>query len=105
MTPGTMAAEKQIANISESGLSQSDEEGQEITWTEAEEKALLRRYGLCQVPSALCLRKGVCLLTPNTRVDLLVMPLLILGFFALQLDRGNMCVFFPLLFCSLSDPY
>ncbi|KAK4041457.1 hypothetical protein C8A01DRAFT_14796 [Parachaetomium inaequale] len=60
-----MADEKQIANISESGLSQSDEEGQEITWTEAEEKALVRR------------------------VDLLVMPLLILGFFALQLDRGN----------------
>ena len=28
-------------------------------------------------------------LTEN-RIDFLVMPLLILGFFALQLDRGNM---------------
>lgn len=27
-----------------------------------------------------------------TRLDLLVMPLLILGFFSLQLDRGNMYV-------------
>ncbi|KAK4152520.1 hypothetical protein C8A00DRAFT_34764 [Chaetomidium leptoderma] len=60
-----MADEKQIADVSESQLSTSDDEGRELTWTEAEEKALVRR------------------------VDLLVMPLLILGFFALQLDRGN----------------
>jgi sugar phosphate permease len=60
-----MADEKKIAELSESQLSRSDDEGQEITWTEAEEKALVRR------------------------IDLLVMPLLILGFFALQLDRGN----------------
>jgi hypothetical protein len=62
-----MADEKQIAVASsESQLSGSDGEVQEITWTEAEEKALVRR------------------------IDFLVMPLLILGFFALQLDRGNM---------------
>ncbi|KAH6853956.1 major facilitator superfamily domain-containing protein [Chaetomium sp. MPI-CAGE-AT-0009] len=60
-----MADDKKIAEFSESQLSRSDDEGQEITWTEAEEKALVRR------------------------IDLLVMPLLILGFFALQLDRGN----------------
>ncbi|KAK3300565.1 major facilitator superfamily domain-containing protein [Chaetomium fimeti] len=60
-----MADEKKIAEFSESQLSRSDDEGQEIAWTEAEEKALVRR------------------------IDLLVMPLLILGFFALQLDRGN----------------
>ena len=37
-----------------------------ITWTEAEEKKLVRK------------------------IDSIVMPLLILGFFALQFDRGNM---------------
>lgn len=29
---------------------------------------------------------------PQTRVDFLVVPILTLGLFALQLDRGNMCV-------------
>ena len=38
-----MADEKQITTLSESQLSQSDDEGLEITWTEAEEKALVRR--------------------------------------------------------------
>lgn len=37
-----------------------------LTWSEEEETALVRK------------------------VDLLLMPLLTLGFFALQLDRGNM---------------
>ncbi|KAL2165666.1 hypothetical protein VTG60DRAFT_4049 [Thermothelomyces hinnuleus] len=62
-----MADEKQIANLAKSQTSsRSDDEGQELlTWTEDEEKALVRR------------------------LDVLVMPLLILGFFALQLDRGN----------------
>jgi len=37
------ADEKNIVNLSESQLSRSDDEGQEITWTEEEEKALVRR--------------------------------------------------------------
>jgi hypothetical protein len=42
-----MADEKQIAVASsESQLSGSDGEVQEITWTEAEEKALVRRYAV-----------------------------------------------------------
>ncbi|KAK0751655.1 alternative sulfate transporter [Schizothecium vesticola] len=56
-------ADKQVALSVESKGNNSDEE--EFTWTEEEEKALVRR------------------------LDLLVMPLLILGFFFLQLDRGN----------------
>lgn len=36
--------EKNIVNLSESQFSRSDDEGQEITWTEEEEKALVRRY-------------------------------------------------------------
>ena len=36
--------EKNIVNLSESQLSQSDDGSQEITWTEEEEKALVRRY-------------------------------------------------------------
>jgi hypothetical protein len=50
----------------ESRDASSDEE--DFTWTEEEEKALVRR------------------------IDLLVMPLLIMGFFVLQLDRGNTCI-------------
>jgi hypothetical protein len=35
---------KQIATLAESQLSRSDDdEGQEVTWTEAEEQALVRR--------------------------------------------------------------
>ncbi|KAL2154655.1 hypothetical protein VTH82DRAFT_3331 [Thermothelomyces myriococcoides] len=61
-----MADEKHITNLAESQISsRSDDEGRELTWTEDEEKALVRR------------------------LDVLVMPLLLLGFFALQLDRGN----------------
>jgi hypothetical protein len=41
-----MADEKKISEFSESQLSRSDDEGQEIPWTEAEEKALIRRYAL-----------------------------------------------------------
>lgn len=44
--PATMADEKNISTVSESQLSRSDDEGQEITWTEAEEKALVRRHVL-----------------------------------------------------------
>lgn len=36
--------EKNIVSWSESQFSRSDDEGQEITWTEEEEKALVRRY-------------------------------------------------------------
>ncbi|KAL1640764.1 hypothetical protein SLS58_006586 [Diplodia intermedia] len=43
-------------------------ENDEIDWTAAEEKKLVRK------------------------LDLVVMPLLVLGFYALQLDRGNMYV-------------
>ncbi|KAG7292871.1 hypothetical protein NEMBOFW57_002916 [Staphylotrichum longicolle] len=57
--------EKNIVNLSESQFSRSDDEGQEITWTDEEEKVLVRR------------------------IDFIVMPLLILAFFALQIDRGN----------------
>ncbi|KAL2132613.1 hypothetical protein VTI74DRAFT_3603 [Chaetomium olivicolor] len=60
-----MTDEKHIGSLSESQVSHSDDDGQEITWTEEEERALVRR------------------------IDFLIMPLLILGFFALQLDRGN----------------
>ena len=43
--PKTMAEdEKKVSILSESQLSRSDDEGQEITWTEDEEKALVRRY-------------------------------------------------------------
>lgn len=41
-----MADEKQATNVSESQLSRSDDDGQEIAWTEDEEKALVRRYAL-----------------------------------------------------------
>jgi hypothetical protein len=41
-----MADEKKISEFSESQLSRSDDEAQEITWTEAEEEALIRRYAL-----------------------------------------------------------
>ncbi|KAK4193244.1 hypothetical protein QBC35DRAFT_100222 [Podospora australis] len=60
--------EKQVdttVKVAESQLSSSDDDDNEITWTEEEEKALVRR------------------------IDFLVMPLLVLGFFALQIDRGN----------------
>ncbi|EAQ93102.1 hypothetical protein CHGG_01337 [Chaetomium globosum CBS 148.51] len=40
--PEIMADEKKISEFSESQLSRSDDEGQEITWTEEEEKALVR---------------------------------------------------------------
>ncbi len=33
-----------VANSSDSQLSGINDDGQEITWTEAEEKALVRRY-------------------------------------------------------------
>jgi rubrerythrin len=36
--------EKKASILSESQLSRSDDEDQEITWTEDEEKALVRRY-------------------------------------------------------------
>lgn len=41
-----MADEKQLEKVTASSVSQSftDDDGQEITWTEEEEKALLRRY-------------------------------------------------------------
>ncbi|KAK0656875.1 alternative sulfate transporter [Cercophora newfieldiana] len=55
-------AEKQTALVESRDGSSDDED---FTWTEEEEKALVRR------------------------IDLLVMPLLIMGFFVLQLDRGN----------------
>ncbi|KAH6619311.1 major facilitator superfamily domain-containing protein [Chaetomium sp. MPI-SDFR-AT-0129] len=57
--------EKRGVEFSDGRLSRSEDEGQELTWTEEEEKALVRR------------------------LDFLIMPLLILGFFALQIDRGN----------------
>jgi hypothetical protein len=43
--PKTMTDDEKKASIlSESQLSRSDDEGQEITWTEDEEKALVQRY-------------------------------------------------------------
>lgn len=39
-----MADEKHITNLAESQISsRSDDEGRELTWTEDEEKALVRR--------------------------------------------------------------
>jgi hypothetical protein len=69
IAPTVDAEEKQIATKSDSGLSTksiSEDEGQELTWTEEEEKALVKK------------------------IDFLVLPILMLAFFALQLDRGNM---------------
>ncbi|KAK3363129.1 alternative sulfate transporter [Lasiosphaeria hispida] len=58
-------AEKEVKFVDEGLSHDGQSEGDDFSWTEAEEKALVRR------------------------LDLLVMPLLVLGFFALQLDRGN----------------
>ncbi|EQB56921.1 putative transporter [Colletotrichum gloeosporioides] len=58
--------EKQIKTVAESPESQSDGGHSEVDWSQEEEQRLLRK------------------------VDILIMPLLILAFFALQLDRGNM---------------
>ncbi|VUC26854.1 unnamed protein product [Clonostachys rosea] len=66
-----MAAVKEISEqqVARDSFSENDrkheEENDDLFWTEEEEAALLRR------------------------VDILLMPILILGFFALQLDRGN----------------
>ncbi|KAL2125017.1 hypothetical protein VTJ04DRAFT_1382 [Mycothermus thermophilus] len=68
IAPTVDAEEKQITTKSDSELSTksiSEDEGQELTWTEEEEKALVKK------------------------VDFLVLPILMLAFFALQLDRGN----------------
>ncbi|KAK0624602.1 major facilitator superfamily domain-containing protein [Bombardia bombarda] len=58
-------AEKQVNILTESQASHSDDDNQDLIWLDAEEKALVRK------------------------IDLIVMSLLMLGFFALQLDRGN----------------
>ncbi|GKT52172.1 uncharacterized protein ColSpa_12353 [Colletotrichum spaethianum] len=58
--------EKHVKTVVESPDSQSDDVRPEIDWSPEEEQRLVRK------------------------VDLLIMPLLILAFFALQLDRGNM---------------
>ena len=60
-TPHTQIMEKDVEPPEITSLAASP-----IEWTEEEEKHLVRK------------------------IDRLVMPLLILGFFALQLDRGNM---------------
>ncbi|GJC81171.1 hypothetical protein ColLi_04009 [Colletotrichum liriopes] len=58
--------EKHVKAVAESPESQSDGDHPEIDWSPEEEQRLVRK------------------------VDFLIMPLLILAFFALQLDRGNM---------------
>ncbi|TEA15264.1 putative transporter [Colletotrichum sidae] len=58
--------EKQLNHVADSPESQSDGDHPDIDWTPEEEQRLLRK------------------------VDVLIMPLLILAFFALQIDRGNM---------------
>lgn len=60
-------------------------ENDEIDWTAEEEKKLVRKY------AALDLRAVPCH-ADAARLDMVVMPLLVLGFYALQLDRGNMYV-------------
>lgn len=62
----TVLADEKALSGADSQGSRSDVERPELDWTEKEERALVRK------------------------IDLLVMPLLMLGFFALQLDRGNM---------------
>ncbi|KAF4775618.1 alternative sulfate transporter [Colletotrichum scovillei] len=57
--------EKQVKMVAKSPGSQSDSENPDIDWNPEEERQLVRK------------------------VDLIIMPLLILAFFALQLDRGN----------------
>ncbi|KAF4447766.1 alternative sulfate transporter [Fusarium albosuccineum] len=57
--------EKRADTLQSDLVGKDDSETDSIQWTEEEEKRLLRK------------------------VDILLMPLLILGFFALQLDRGN----------------
>ncbi|KAK3694525.1 major facilitator superfamily domain-containing protein [Podospora appendiculata] len=57
--------EKEVGILSESQLSHSDDDSQILEWTAAEEKALVRK------------------------TDFIIMPLLMLGFFSLQVDRGN----------------
>ncbi|KAH7123254.1 major facilitator superfamily domain-containing protein [Dactylonectria estremocensis] len=64
MAVATFSDEKQEDAL-QSNLVGSEVDDDSIQWTEEEEQKLVRK------------------------VDLLVMPLLILGFFALQLDRGN----------------
>jgi hypothetical protein len=73
-------AEKQTTLVESRDGSSDDEE---FTWTEEEEKALVRR-------SVLPTLRAVVAADMGARIDLLVMPLLIMGFFVLQLDRGNM---------------
>ncbi|CAM1508045.1 Fc.00g048930.m01.CDS01 [Cosmosporella sp. VM-42] len=64
----TAVYEKQAGAIVDS-QADSDLDHIDVDWTEDEEKALVRKA--------------------TFRIDRTVMPLLILGFFALQLDRGN----------------
>ena len=45
-----MAEEKQVSMLAESQLSTSDDDAQEITWTEEEELALVKRY----LPKSCC---------------------------------------------------
>lgn len=61
-----LADEKQVKTVEESQVSASDGETADLDWTEGEEKRLVRK------------------------IDFIVMPLLMVGFFALQMDRGNM---------------
>lgn len=58
----------------------------DLTWTEEEENALVRKFA--PRPNRVIDQA----LTILHRTDFIVMSLLILGFFALQLDRGNMWV-------------
>lgn len=61
-----LAGEKHVEVVEGSQVSASDGEATEADWTEEEERALVRK------------------------IDFLVMPLLMVSFFALQMDRGNM---------------
>lgn len=94
LTTDTMTVEtKAVANIDAAnlygaGAEFNDIEQPEADWTREEEKRLIRRCG-----DAIYEKYQLAALIKSCySLDSLVMPLLMLAFFALQLDRGNMYV-------------
>ena len=88
MAPETkVATDIDTTGLSYNGTGSIDTDQAEIDWTREEEKRLVRRYGdVIPRPHLLWHTAD----TDNSRLDSLILPLLMLAFFALQLDRGNM---------------
>lgn len=62
----------------------------EKNWTEEEEQKLVRRWAELPFLSFIWNTSSISSTNYWDSVDMIVMPLLMLGYFAFQLDRGNM---------------